>query len=172
MKCDLRGIIFIFIAVLTAVISFSTSNASAAALDKVWKVTVGDNVISLGMTKDRVIKVMGAPNSPKNFDLVYTDGKNEIVICFDDKSGLAESIIVRGTSKKYSVDGIKIGDPQTKVKQEWGSPENVKIYGEGRVECWYYPSKNLNFAFSGHKKVISFSVNDFYPEKALEQTTK
>jgi len=167
MKRELRGLFFRLLIAFTAVIviTMSFSFYSSAVISKVRSVSIGNNLISLGMTKDSVIKVMGKPDTPPQCEFVYSNGKGDVIICFGEKN-LVEAIIVRGTSTKYTVAGLKIGDTQEKVKNICGKPENTKVFDKGQVEAWYYPSKNLNFAFGISKKIISFSVNDFNPNEA------
>ena len=45
------------------------------------------------------------------------------------------------------------------VKKVFGEPERVVAFFKSNAECWYYPSKKVNFAFSGDK-VESFSISD------------
>jgi hypothetical protein len=163
MKKLLRGIFFAFIAVSAIAIVLSVSYASADAIDKVQQISMTKGALALGMSKQEVLKIMGKPGSPLQFDFVYSNGKDELVVCFDDKTNLVESIIVRGKSIKYSVAGIKIGDPQEKVKKVCGVPEALRKYEENG-ECWSYPSKNLSIAFDGQNKVVSYSISSYYPE--------
>ena len=115
--------------------------------------------VELGYTKQAVMKKMGKPDSPQRFDFFYVRDKSEVIVCFDDKTRIAEAVIIRGAEPNYSIEGIKVGDLKTTVKKAFGAPERIVNYMKSGVECWYYPSKNVNFAFT-KDKISSFSISD------------
>jgi outer membrane protein assembly factor BamE (lipoprotein component of BamABCDE complex) len=150
MKNGLRKLILIGSAIaLTATFAFSE-------ISKVTRIT---GAAELGFTKQDVIKSLGRPDSPDKFDFYYIKKNSEVVVAFNDKTNLVESVIIKGSDPKYEVAGIKIGALKASVKEAFGNPEKVIKYAKSKIECWYYPSKNVNFAFSGDK-VASFSISD------------
>lgn len=120
--------------------------------------------VELGYTKQDVMKKMGIPDSPERFDFVYVKDKSEVIVCFDDKTNIAEAVIIRGATPKYSIEGIKVGDMKASVRKMFGEPERTVYYKKSGVECWYYPSKNVNFAFT-KDKIASFSISNVNVEK-------
>jgi outer membrane protein assembly factor BamE (lipoprotein component of BamABCDE complex) len=144
------NMVFLAAALAAALISCSFTQ-------KITKVT---GAVELGRTKAQVLKSIGKPTSPQRFDFYYSNGKSEIVICFGDKTGRVEAVIVMGKNPKYSVKGITVGSSMAEVKQVFGNPERVFDYTKTGVECWYYPSKNVYFAID-KGKVSSFSVNEW-----------
>jgi len=145
---------FSFVFFLTALMAVVLSSYSFA--QKINKV---NGAVGLGYTKGQVLKALGDPASPQKFDFFYERGEDELIVCFDDKTKLVECIIVRGKSQMYSAGGIKIGDARSNVIKTYGKPERVVDYRKSGVECWYYPSQNVNFAISGDK-VSSFGVSN------------
>ena len=113
----------------------------------------------LGATKSEVVRSLGKPDSPQQYDFYYTKGDSELIVSFNDKTKFVESIIVKGKSLKYSVNGIRVGDSKTKVSDLYGFPETVNRYDKGQTECWKYPSMNVNFCIQ-NGKVASFSVSN------------
>lgn len=124
------------------------------------KVTQVTGAVALGLTKEQVVKTIGKPITPQKFDFYYIEGKSEIVICFDDKTGLVQAITVMGRNPKYSVRGITVGSSKNAVTKAFGSPERVFTYKKNGVESWYYPSKNVGFAMD-KGRVSAFSVNEW-----------
>ena len=143
----------IFFAALVVIICLS---AACAADTKVTKIT---GIASLGSTKTQVLESFGKPDSPQKYDFYYEKMNSEIIVTFNDKTSLAESIIVRGQNPKYAVNGIKVGSTKNDVAKAFGKPEKKFVYKKSDTECWYYPSQNLGFAFN-NGKVASFSVNN------------
>lgn len=113
--------------------------------------------VPLGSTRDQVIKIMGAPDSPLASDYSFTRGKCEIMVIFDDKTGLVESVIVRGKNPKYSIGGITGGSLKSEVEKRFGKPERTFLYKKSGAECWYFPSKKVGFCFMSGR-VSSFST--------------
>jgi hypothetical protein len=150
MKKGFRGLVFVSLLLTIAYIAIPAY--SAATKEK----TVGP--VELGLTKTQVMKLLGKPDSPEKFDFYYEKSGIKLVVIFDEKSKGVESIIVRGESPKYAVGGIKVGDIKDMVKQNYGTPERIVKYKKSGVECWYYPSQNVNFAIRGGK-VESFGVS-------------
>lgn len=140
-------IILLFCAILSSIFS----GVSAAQ-----KISGVDGVM-LGQTKQQVIKALGDPESPLNCDLYFKRGKSQIIVSFNDKTGLAELIVVIGYNPKFTIAGINAGSVKSMVKKAYGAPEKVVKYMKGIAECWYYPTKNINFSFDGDK-VSSFGV--------------
>jgi len=144
-------ILFVMFAVLAA--------AQIPAYSAPQKETGITGAVNLGMTRTQVIKILGKPQSPQEYDFFYTKGNDELIVCFNEKSRLVEAVIVRGTGQIYSLGGVKLGSPASLVKQAYGEPEKVVEYKKSNVACWYYPSKNVCFALNGDK-VKSFSVSN------------
>jgi len=142
------------IGIITALLPFYISIPAMSAPAKETKVT---GAVSLGSTRKDVLKVMGKPNSPLEMDFSYKKRSCEILIVFNDKTDLVDSIIVIGRDPKYGIRGMTGGSSMDEVKKTFGKPEKVVKYKESGTECWYYPSKNVNFAFKDGK-VSSFSV--------------
>ena len=115
--------------------------------------------LELGMAREQVFRKFGKPELHEQGDLYYTFVKAELIICFNDTTSLVESIIVIGTDPRFSVGGIKVGDVKKKVIGKYGEPEKALKYSKGKVECFFYPSKNVNFAFEGGS-VTSFGVSN------------
>jgi len=158
MSIDIKKTVFRF-ALTTMIIAFlplCIFSASAITSAKELGVT---GLVSLGSTRKQVLTAMGNPNSPLASDYSYRKGDSEILIVFDDNTDLVASVIVIGKNPKYSVRGITGGNTKAEVKKVFGNPERVVDYRKSRVECWYYPSKNVNFAISGDK-VSSFGVSN------------
>jgi hypothetical protein len=145
----------ISIAIVIPVLLFTSSTIS--------KVTEIKGVCPLRASKNIIMKVLGKPISPPDFDLFYMKNGVEIIVCFDEKTKLASCIIVKGKAKGYLVGGVALGDSKSLVKKVFGDPEIKRAYGPF-IECWYYPSKNVNFAFDEDQKVYSFSVSDTYEQ--------
>ncbi len=116
-------------------------------------------IAKLGTTKEQVLKILGTPDSPQKYDFYYERMNSELIVTFNDKTKLVESIIMRGKSPNYSLAGVGIGSTKVDVKKAFGQPEKVFSYKKSNVDCWYYPSKNLGFAFE-KDHVSSFSVNE------------
>ena len=143
-------------AIITALLPFYLSTAAMSDTAKETKVT---GTVSLGSTRNEVLKAMGKPESPLTCDFFYKKSKCEILIAFNDKTNLVESIIVIGKNPKYSVRGITGGSTKADVEKTFGKPERVFNYKKSGVECWYYPKTNVSFAFNGNN-VSSFSVSN------------
>jgi hypothetical protein len=159
MANGLRGpILLILIAAIIVIIP--PIGASTATTEKIQSISTPNGTLTLGMTKKQVIAVMGKPNSPENYDFVYSVGKSEIITTFNDQTKKLEAVIVRGDSNKFSVSGIKIGDAPAKVESRFGKPEISKNLDKGRMVCWYYPSKNVYFCVGKGDRVMSFSVSN------------
>jgi outer membrane protein assembly factor BamE (lipoprotein component of BamABCDE complex) len=141
-------------AMVAVLLSFYLSAAAMSAVVKETKVT---GAVSLGNTRKQVLTAMGKPNSPLLCDYSYTKGNAEILVVFNDNTNVVDSIIIIGRNPKYSVRGITGGNLKAEVKKVFGDPERVVEYRKSGVSCWYYPSRNVNFAFTGDK-VSSFSV--------------
>jgi hypothetical protein len=116
------------------------------------------HTVPLGIAKNAVLKMMGKPNCPVEFDFSYKKKGCEILVTFDDKTNSVEAVIVIGKNPEYSVMGITGGSPKYQVKKVFGDPEKRLTYKSSGAECWYYPSKKVNFAFEGDK-VTSFSIS-------------
>lgn len=142
------------IVIMTALLPYYLSIVAMSAPTKETKVT---GAVSLGCTRKDVLKAMGKPNSPLAMDFSYKKSNCEILIVFNDKTDLVESIIVIGKNPKYCIRGITGGSSRDEVTKTFGKPEKVVNYKKSGAECWYYPTKNVNFAFNGGK-VSSFSV--------------
>jgi len=155
---NLRKLIFKITAtaMVAVLLPFYLSNAAISAVVKETKVT---GTVPLGSTRKDVLAIMGKTDSPLAFDYSYRKGGCEILIAFNDKTNLVESVIIIGKNPKYSVRGITGGSSNAEVKKVFGKPERVFSYKKSGVECWYYPSKNVNFAISGDK-VSSFGISN------------
>ena len=138
-----------FIAALLIVHAYAQNN---------FKVTKIGGIAELGNTKSDVLRTFGTPDSPQKYDFYYEKTDSEIIVTFNDKTKLVESIILRG-NPKYTVSGVGIGATRQQVKNIFGTPEKKYFYNHTDTECWFYPSKNLGFAFE-NDKVASFSVNN------------
>jgi len=141
---------------IIAILPFYLSSAAMSDTTKETRVT---GTVSLGNTRNEVLKAMGKPESPLTCDFFYNKGKCEILIAFNDKTNLVESIIIIGKNSKYSVRGITGGSTKADVEKTFGKAERVFDYKKSGVECWYYPKTNVSFAFSGNN-VSSFSVSN------------
>ena len=157
MNRDLLSRLFTFSSITLVILLLPIYLASAPKIN-IHKENTVTGTVELGSTKKQVLKILGKPDSPQAYDFVYAKKDNEIVVCFNDKTKLAEAIIVKGKSRVYSVGGVKLGDSKDAVEKAFGDPEVVFSY-KGGVECWYYPSKNVNFAFD-NDKIVSFSVSN------------
>lgn len=137
---------------------------SAAVHTPLYAQTQKENKITgaaeLGMTKAQVIKVLGKPNSPQKYDFFYVKDNDEIIVCFNDKTNRCEAVIVRGKSAKFLIGTVKLGNTRAIVKKAYGKAEKIIEYQKNKVECWYYPSKNIFFAFN-KDKISSFSVSNY-----------
>lgn len=142
------------IAVMIILLCFCLTISSLAASMTLLGVK---GAVPLGSTRDQVIKIMGAPDSPLASDYSFTRGKCEIMVIFDDKTGLVESVIVRGKNPKYSIGGITGGSLKSEVEKRFGKPERTFLYKKSGAECWYFPSKKVGFCFMSGR-VSSFST--------------
>jgi len=142
------GIIVVVLIGLLALHGLAAETSSA--VNKLGK-------ISIGMTKNQVIKLLGQPNSPKDYDFIYGAGDNEMIVTFDNKKKV-ESIIIKGKDLTLDVAGIKIGSPASLVEGTFGKPEYVKKYIFFKREVWSYPSSNVYFSCKDGK-VVSFAVS-------------
>ncbi|MFH1710481.1 MAG: hypothetical protein ABH860_05395 [bacterium] len=143
-------------AIMTAGLSFYLSTAGMSVPTKETTVT---GTVPLGSARKDVLKAMGKPNSPLVMDFSYKKKNCEILVVFNDTTDMVRSVIVIGNDPKYSVRGIKGGSSKDEVRKIFGNPEKVVNYKGSGTECWFYPSKNVNFALNGGK-VSSFSVCD------------
>ncbi len=143
-------------AVASILLPFYLSTAAMPASNYSIKIT---HTVPLGIPKKDVLKVMGKPNSPVDFDFSYKKNGCEILVAFNDKTGCVEAVIVIGKNPQYSVMGITGGSFKSDVQKVFGDPERKLAYEKSGVECWYYPSKKVNFCFK-EDKVSSFSVSD------------
>ena len=141
----------LFLAALLAVTSSSYSFAQ--------KITKVAGAVGLGYTKAQVVNSLGKPVSPQRFDFFYENSDvSELIVSFDEKTGLVESVIVRGKNPKYSVEGVGVGASKDLVQKIFGGPEKIIDYKKSNEQCWYYPSKNVSFAFKGDN-VSSFGLS-------------
>ena len=140
-----------FITALLTLSVLATENA---------KITRMNGIADLGNTKEQVLKAFGSPDSPPKYDFYYEKPDTEVIIVFNENTKLVQSIIIRGKNAKYSVNNVTVGSTKTQVKTAFGAPEKKYSYIKSGAECWFYPSKNVGFAFHGDS-VASFSVNDF-----------
>jgi hypothetical protein len=131
---------------------------SAPALSSSKSDILITHTVPLGIAKNAVLKMMGKPNCPVEFDFSYKKKGCEVLVTFDDKTQTVEAVIVIGKNPQYSVMGITGGSLKYEVKKVFGDPEKKLTYKKGAVECWFYPSKKVNFAFEGDR-VTSFSVS-------------
>jgi outer membrane protein assembly factor BamE (lipoprotein component of BamABCDE complex) len=143
-------------AILSLLLPFYLSTAAMSAADNETKIT---RTVPLGSTKDDVLRIMGKPNSPLDFDFSYKRGSCEILVTFSNKTNLVDAVIVIGKNPEYSIEGITVGSPKSEVKKMFGDPEKKHAYKKGGTECWLYPSEKVNFCIK-EDKVASFSVSD------------
>ena len=159
MKNGLRGPILLLLIAALVVIMPPVCTFSATS-ELMLSVTAPNGSLTLGMTKQQVLKVMGKPSSPQNYDFVYPIEKGEVIITFDDQTKLLDAVIVRGDTNKYSISGITIGDTKEKLMKKFGDPEIMQKIDKGKTECWYYPSRNLYFCLGTKNIVTSFSLSN------------
>ena len=158
MDAVLRKHVFKFaaLALMSIVLSFYLTSASIAAQSSELKIS---NTVPLGTTKKDVLKIMGKPDSPLDCDFTYKKNGCEILVTFDDRTGLVNAVIVIGKNPAFSVMGITVGTPKSEVIKKFGDPEKKHAYKKGGAECWLYPSENVNFCIK-ENKVASFSVSN------------
>ena len=93
------SLLLLAVIVTAATPSYPLAKKETKVLGAVW----------LGCTKAQTLKILGRPDSPQKFDFFYERGLNEIMVVFNDKTRLAECIIVRG-DPKCTVGGVRVGD--------------------------------------------------------------
>jgi sugar/nucleoside kinase (ribokinase family) len=141
-------------AIISLLLPFYLSTAAMSETNNETKIT---HTVPLGSTKDDVLRIMGKPNSPVEFDFSYKRGGCEILVTFSNKTDLVDAVIVIGNNPEYSLEGITVGSPKFEVKKIFGDPEKKYVYKKGGAECWLYPSEKVNFCIK-KDKVASFSV--------------
>jgi len=141
----------LLLAALLAVTSFSYSFTQ--------KITKVNGAVALGFTRARVLNSLGKPASPQRSDFFYENSDvSELIVSFNEKTDLVEAVIVRGKNPKYSVEGVSVGANKDLVRKTFGGPEKIIDYKKSNEQCWYYPSKNVSFAFKGDN-VSSFGLS-------------
>ena len=143
-------------AIISIILPFYLSTAALSESNNAPQI---NRTVPLGTCKKDVLKIMGKPDSPIDFDFSYKRGGCEILVTFDDKTGMVSAVIVIGRNPAYSVSGLTVGSSRSEVKRIFGVPEKTHKYLKGGSECWLYPSKKVNFCIKGDK-VASFSVSD------------
>jgi hypothetical protein len=156
MSRDIKKTVFSFI-LTTMIIAFLPLCVFSAAAATSMQEKGVTGLVSLGNARSVVLATLGKPDSAKETDYTFTRGVCKVLINFDEKTDLVESIIVLGICPKYTVRGVTSGSTKAEVRKVFGAPERSYYYKKSGVECWYYPSRNVSFSFKSGK-VASFSV--------------
>jgi len=156
MSMDIKKTVFRFVLTTMVIALLPLYVFSASAVTSAQEKGVS-GLVSLGDSRSIVLVTLGKPDSAKETDYTFTRGACKVMINFDEKSDLVESIIVLGVCPKYTIRGVTSGSTKAEVRKVFGAPERSYNYKKSGVECWYYPSRNVSFSFKSGK-VASFSV--------------